>query len=791
MACNTEFSGGVRPRAPLHFSAWAFLSALTVASQVAVQAEERMATQSPRGLEEVVVTAQKREESVQDVPIAVTAMSGGQIEDTHGMTLEDVGEVPNVQIDNFANTPNSAVFSIRGIGVVEPDPYAGNTVSVVVDGVPQYFNMVSLLDLFDIERVEILKGPQGTLFGANTTGGVINVVTRKPTGEFGGKASMTAGNWNRRDANIAVDFPIAENLLAGKVTVRHHERDGWVKNVVNGDDMGSMDVTAARAALWWTPATDFDAGFIFEHVRSRNGAPIVVSGAVEGEQLYVPPGEKGMYQHPCRSVEERCKAPDSYKSANDSVPDISDRDTYAATVEMNWVNTAVGDLVAISGYKEFDLLEYTDQDGTPEFLDDTKRTTEGWQFSQELRTTFRPFERAEVLLGAFYLRTHYEHLQDFRVQGFFPGLRQENPQDQHQWSGSLFGQVYVDLTDKLVLQVGARVEREEKKMQAGVENFLDESVSDAEAAIILGGLMTGQDPRTFDDFGEAQFGQGRSVGGFTVKEKENWDNVGGKVGLTYHLTDDKLVYTHYSRGFKSGGFTGRVGIPQDIGPYDPEEVDAYEVGFKGDFLAGLLRTNLAAFYYDYKDMQLAQIFFTEDAQGNVVQGNSIINAASSKIQGAELEVSAAPLAGLTLSAALAYLDAEYDDFVSFNANTRQFEDHSGNTLQNSPEFAGKLSANYEFPAGPGTARIFAEYSYTDEKYLTSLDNAPRTLVQSKDVVNANLDWAPMNGRWSIGLWARNLLDERYVASVFEARGVLALVNYDPPRQFGGTFKYHW
>jgi iron complex outermembrane receptor protein len=721
-----------------------------------------------RMLEEVVVTAQKRQESLQDVPLAVSAVTGDKIADLHITDLQGLrGSVPNVQINNFSNTPNGAVFFIRGVGVSEPDPYAGNTVSVVVDGVPQTFNMIALLDLFDIERVEVLRGPQGTLFGANTTGGVINVVTNQPTGEFGGKAELSVGNWDRRDAKLAVDFPIIENVLAGKVTLMHHQRDGWVDNVVNGDDMGSQNITAGRGYLKWTPADDFDATLMTEYVRSRNGSPIVVSGAVPGEALFVPPGTQGMYQQPCVSVNQPCDAPDDYDSANSSVPDQSDRDTYSATLTMNWYDTGIGDVVSITGYKEFELEEYTDQDGTPLFLDDTFRETEGWQFSQELRTTINLTDRLEILLGGFYLQTHYEHLQDFRIQFAAPGFRQENPQEQDRWAGSVFGQAYYDLTDKLQLLFGLRFTHEEKEMEAGIRNFID-----------LDGMV--------------DFGGGIPIGGFLVEDEDEWDNWGGKIGLNYQLNPDVLLYGYYARGFKSGGFTGRVGIPADIGPFDPEKVDTYEAGIKGDFFDGMMRANLAAFYTEYEDMQLAQIYFTEDAMGTIVQGNTILNAATSTIQGLELEMTfLPPVPGLTIGATLGYLDAEFDEFEAFDPNIGSFVDYSGNDLQNTPEFTGSLSATYEFPLADGEARARVEYQYSDEKYLTSFDNSPRTLIQSTDLVNATLDWSPDNGNWTIGLWARNLTDERYLASVFEARGTLAIANYAPPREWGASVKFEF
>jgi iron complex outermembrane receptor protein len=545
-----------------------------------------------------------------------------------------------------------------------------------------------------------------------------------------------------------------------------HGRDGWVTNAVNGEDMGSRDVKAFRGYLDWTPSDNFEALLSTEYVRARNGAPIVVSGAVPGEALYVVPGTDNMYQQPCTTQTNSCSAPGKYYSANSSVPDISNQDTFGMTLNLSWSNTPIGDVVSITGYKEYDQLEYTDQDGTTQFLDDTRRTAEGWQLSQELRTTLTPTDKMELMVGTFLMQTHYELIQDFRIPFAVAGLRQENKQDQDNWSASLFTQMYYDLSEQLKLQAGLRYTVEETEMAAGTYSFLDSS-------------------------GFVEFGGGSNIGGFDDQKTERWENLGGKIGLDYQLNADMLLYGYFAHGFKSGGFVGRVGTPLDIGPYDPEKVDTFEIGFKGDFFDGLMRSNLAVFTTEYDDMQLAQIYFARDSQGNVVQGNSILNAATSSIEGAELELTFLPADGLTISTSLAYLKAEYDEFDAFDPLSSGTRDLSGLTLQNSPEFSANISASYEFSLGAGYSRIKVEYQYSDEKYLTSIDNAPRTLIDSTEIINLNLDWTPQHDQWSIGVWARNLTDERYIASAFDAAGTLALVNYAAPRELGVSMKFNW
>lgn len=733
-------------------------------------AQAQAASDADSGISDIVVTAQKKSENLQNVPISIAAVSGASIADAHASTLQGIqGAVPNVSIGNFSNTPNNAVFSIRGIGVIEPDPYAGNTVAVVVDGIPQYFSIGALLDLYDVDRVEILRGPQGTLFGANTTGGVVNVVNAQPTKDFGGKLDLSYGNYRHFTLGGVLNVPLGEKLSA-RISVQHDERKGFVTNVVDGSDLGKRNVTIIRAALKYAPDSDFDATLSGEYDRGRNGAPIVVAGDLPGEAEFVAAGVQNMYVSPCLPAGSRCKAPDKYLSASKGVPDQSDVDTYRGTLTLNFRNTAIGDVTSITGYKYFKQFEFTDQDGTPVFLDDTRRRTRGWQYSQEVRTAIHANDKLELLFGGFYLKTHYDHFQHFRIEFAAPGLFQRNLQDEVSESVSGFAQGYLQLTDQLKLQAGIRYTHERAAMKASTET-----------SIALGGVTT------FD--GTAPDGTPNFVLSTVAPPigSKSWNNVGWKLGLDYKPSDNTLLYASWARGFKSGGFTGRIGIPQDIGPYNPEHVDTYEVGIKTDLLDKHLRANLTGFYTNYRDIQLAQIYFLGSGQ-NIVQGNTIINAASAHIKGFELEVTAAPVQGLTIKGALAYLDAKYSRFPFLLPNG-SIRDLSGQRLQNAPAWTASADVTYRFPLAGGNGRINAQYTYTSDKLETSIIETARATVQPTHYVNGNLDWSPAGDAFTIGLWVRNLFNNHYIASVFDAPGTLGLVNYAPPREFGVSAGY--
>jgi iron complex outermembrane receptor protein len=738
------------------------------------------------GIQEIIVTAQKKSERLQDVPISIAAITGDAVTDRAAVSLQGLqGAVPNVEIGTFSNTPNTAVFTIRGIGVIEPDPYAGNTVGIVSDGVPQYFSMGALLDLYDVDRIEILRGPQGTLFGANTTGGVVNVVNAQPEiGEFKGKATLGYGNYDHKNAGAAINVPLGESLAA-RFTVSHDQRKGWTTNIVDGSDMGKRNVTIFRGALKYAPTADFDITVSGEYDRARNGAPIVIAGDLPGEAEFVPPGFLGMYASPCLPAGSRCKAPDKYLSANDGgalglVKDQSDMDTYRGTATINVRNTAIGDVTSITGYKNFKVFEFTDQDGTPVFLIDTRRQTKGWQFSQELRTDIDVADNIDLLLGGFYMKTHYEHYQHLRIDfgggatynlanntvtKGFPGLFQRNLQDQDSESLSAFAQTYITLTDQLKLQAGIRYTHDKTAMLAS-------TLTSFSAAGVT----------TFD--GVSPDGTPNVVLGTVAPPlgRKSWNNVGWKLGLDFKPNDDVLLYSYWARGFKSGGFTGRIGVASDLGPYDPEKVDTFEIGLKADFLNNRLRTNIAAFYTDYRDMQLAQIYFI-----GTVQGNTILNAASSRIKGIEAEVTAVPVDGLTLTASLAHLSAKYKDFLFLEPNGST-TDLSGERLQNAPNWTGAVGFNYEFPIGGMEGRIGANYTFASEKLLTSIKDVPRARIQPQTLLNANIDLM-INDMVTLGLWGTNILDKRYLNSVFDAPGTLGLANYAPPRQYGVSARF--
>lgn len=730
------------------------LSHAGVAAGQEAAAQNTAAAESAGGLGEIIVTAQKRAENLQTVPVAVTAVTGEDLAEQQITNITAMANsVPNVQINTFSNSPDTAVFTIRGVGVNDADPYVGTTVSVVVDGVVVGVNSAALLSLFDIERVEILRGPQGTLFGANTTGGVINIVTRQPTGELGGEAQVVYGNYNRLNVNAALNFPISQSL-SGKVSVLHSGHDGWFRNQVDGRRLGGTDITSLRGYLKFDNGGLYDATLIGEYTRSRNGSQTSVSLADPSMALY----------RPGFGTEEG--EPGFVRGHSAGLPDQNNRDTYSLTLTQN-ISSGIGDIVSITNYREYAQDLYSDDDSTPADLLHTRRKTDHYQVSQELRNTIDISDNVQLLVGVFGFLQEYDLVQHGALNGFFPGLGQPQTQWQKNWSLSAFSQLYVDLSDQLRLQAGLRYSHEKTRARSTTaQSFNPTGHATLDYQVIAPGTLV------------------------EAEGSRSWDDIGYKIGLDYQATDDLMLYGYHARGFKSGGFTGRIVIAEDIGPFDPEHLDTFEVGLKSDLLDRHLRVNLAAFYNFYKNMQVVQNFTFASGQNSA----SIRNAGKAKTRGIELEVVAMPIEGLTLSGAAAYLDARYDRYDTLTLNPTGTGlipvSYAGNRLMNAPKWTASASLNYEFAVGPGMATFFIQNNYTSPKY-TNYTNLAQERTRKINLVNATLSWTPENERWSIGVWGRNLFKETYFAQKLYSAGALALAAMGAPREYGIDFRYNW
>ncbi len=702
------------------------------------------------GIETVTVTAEKREENVQTVPLSVTPITGADMERFHMQDFKDItGTAPNVQVQVNAGLSLAASYVIRGIGIAaNPSPYVGTEVGTVVDGVVQTVNELALIDQFDVDRVEVLRGPQGTLFGANTTGGVINVVTRQPTGEFGIYGTATVGNYNEFDGAAAVNFPITDEL-AGKISFSHRGRDGFYTNLYTDSRIGGINSNQVRAYLKWTPSVSLDVSFEEEVRRIRNGTDVLLDIAYPGEIFFRP------------------DTPLDFKLYSD-VPDVHNTDTNSHTLTANW-RTDHGTFTSITNYASWSSFGYQDVDGIDCLCYEQVGTDKGWQFSEELRDDIHIADNVELLVGGFFQQWGYNSNGQGWPQFVSMDIVSINLASQRSENLSGFTQLYWNITDRLRLQAGVRISWENVRMKEAALTYLQPLGTDAFKGVgnLVGATQLPNPPDNIPAEGQ-----------------KDWTNVGGKFGVDYQVSDNAMVYGYYARGFKSGGFNGRVTNSADIGPYNPEFVNSFELGLKSNWLENHLQINLAGFLNKWSDMQVNQVLY----RGTPPQASStILNAAKATTEGVEFEGTWIPVDGLTLTGTVGYLHAVYDQFTSGTGPGSV--DFSGRDLVYSPNWNASIGAEYAFRVFEGEMDALMQFVYDGARW-GNYTQAPSERLNSYGLLNANLSWSPPSRKWTIALWGRNLADKKYLSLALDAPPLFTEGLLGAPRQVGVDFKFN-
>lgn len=705
-------------------------------------------------LEEVIVTAQKKEESMQTVAVAVTAFSAETFNNAGMLNVEDLTRLtPGFTMSTY--NPVSPQPYIRGIGSNPSDAGSDASIGIFVDEVYAGRAGGYSADMYDIERVEVLRGPQGTLYGRNVPGGAINVISKRPTEEMEGFLEVTGGDYDLWAAKGAISGPLMDNV-AGRLAFSTRKRDGHIDNVVTGNDLNDEDNKSVRGRLDFEPTDTFSIQLIAEYSKDDLKGPAArnyegISSTLLLESLGL--GFLAPVEPPTSS------AIDTVELAVDG---FAKREMKGYSMKMDW---DVGDamtLTSITGYRENDYSFEDDLMGIalPIFLNSADESSD--QFSQELRLSSSS-DKLEWTVGLYYLEEDVDRLEYWDLSYFDPifgldalGLTAAVGYDQKNTTTSYaaFGQLTYSLTDRLDLTLGGRYSQDEKDFKlttSGVE--------------IGFGFLT-PDPET----GLAQ--------PFSASDDESWDNFSPKVALEYAATDDLFIYGTFARGFKSGGYNGlATDSLQASTPFDEEQADSYELGMKADFMDNLVRLNAAVFYTDYTDMQ---VFFTSPSGLGIV----IDNAAEATIQGVELELFVSPIDGLDISATYAYLDTEVDEFADK-------PEVKGNQLARSPENTASLSAQYIVPVSDGLDVLMrADYSYQDNMFF-NIENSSISAADDYSLVNMRLALQAAQG-WELALWGKNITDEEYRVHGFDASfgaNVAAATLYGNPRMWGVSASY--
>ena len=766
------------------------------------QAQEQI-NDSELILEEVTVTAQRRAESLQDVPLAVTAFSGEDLEARNWLRPADVAQqVPNMQISNpFGDV--QPLFAIRGVSMISYNPSQASPIGVYADETYVGATYLHGLSMFDTERVEVLRGPQGTLYGKNTTGGAINLFSQSPDINAGtsGYFTLGAGNYKTYRAAGAIEGALIDGVLAGRIAVNFRENDGFYKNHI-GPDMAQTKHHAARLTLNYQPTERFNALFKITSGKSnpRHSPPRAVGTAVGGVNF---------------AGNTEVIDPDFLEGSVD--------ETGKTEVDLTLVNLKLTydlpdySLVSVTSYYDGEYNQQQDLDGTsqPFFAMDWGSETNA--FSQDLRLESKYEGSFNFIAGVYYadeeINTDILHRDFFAV----PAIASPNPLiflisdgvmgslrrrvDLVKESLAVYSHMTFDFTENLGLTVGLRYTDDDVKL-----DYYNISRVNGKPFVVPtpgGPLVT--DPRTDGTFiggvgNQTPFDSPVNPINFTwthgaltdesaPKRSESEGELTGTISLNYRFSDDVMSYIKYSRGFRAGSY-GEDLVYLDAGDdlyVKPEYVDAYELGMKSEFLDRRLRLNAALFYYDYTDQQ-----FTN----NVGLSGYLVNAGRTDIYGLELELLAVLADGWTLQAGLGLMDSEYKELELADLSTPDpFDtiDLSGNQPVSSPDVNFNFASDYEKSFSNGyLMRLRVDGAYIDDQWFSAYND----LIGFEDirqdaywVFNARAAFSDVNDKYTLSFWINNLADEEYDVFAINLQGA-AGYNYfsqGAPRTYGVDF----
>ena len=673
-------------------------------------------------VEEVLVTARKRAdlESVQDVPLAVSAFSGEQIEAMFAADLTDVtANVPNAVAYSSGTFPGYVNFFVRGMGVagtiLSDDPAVG----VFVDGVYQGVSAGIVFDSFDLEAVEILRGPQGTLFGRNVTGGAALLRTRKPTEEFSARVRVIGGNDGNFQGAASISGPLVEGRLLGKIAVFHTQRDDWIDNPAGNaagfDDLGELDQQVFRGALTLLASDTFTADLRFEFGQSEEDPPAI--WAIDNTALLGVQPIPGLSEAGARDSDDPI--------ANGVNDHPLQAEWTSGSIELNW-GLARGSLKSITALRELEQEDLTqDFDGSIIALFDVNNTfIDQKQFSQELIYNLDITETIDLTAGFFYFDQEIKY-GERRFGALFAaagGALQAHSETDHQVVG-LFAQADFALSAQWILTLGGRQSWEEKSVQVGQFG----------SSLSCTGFA-GTDPRTC---------------AFNFTGDDDWSTFTYKGGIQFLATESAQLYASYSRGFRSGGFNVRQNAGAVPGPYDEEIVDAIEVGAKADLAGGRVRINASLFFNEFDDLQRT-VVGPDGFQ-------TVSNAAEATIKGFELETSWLIVDGLLLQANMGILDAQLENFVNPRGGAGGAPSViDGTNLPFIPEWQRGVHLTYDIPVGAGSLTLRGTYRYVDS--VESTDDNLGFPGSSYEEFDASIAYAPNSGRWRIAAFGKNLTD---------------------------------
>ncbi len=706
--------------------------------------------ETARRFNTVVVTAQRREQSLIDVPLSVSAFDGDLLADLGVDDLTEVAKIsPNVTLEVSRGTNTTLSAFIRGVG--QQDPVAGFEagVGIYVDDVYLNRPQSAVLDVFDVERIEVLRGPQGTLYGRNTIGGAVKYVTRRLSDEptFAGRVAL--GSYNQRDVVLTAGIPVSDTFRVGG-SFAILERDGFGENRnLSGVENYNKDVTAGRLSAEWDVTPDFQLRFASDYTEDKS-APRQGHRLIPG-QLTGAPVLNDVFD----------------TRAGLNVVD-QDSEAYGASLVAEWTLNENFTLKNILAYREDESTTPIDFDSLPSGDLDVPAIYENDQFSEEFQILYSG-DRLNGLVGVYYLEANASTVFDVLLANtgdllMLPGLNAQTFGDVSTETWSIFGDFTFDVTDRFSVSLGGRYTEDERTSRVLRRTFV------GGFSEFFGGSPT-LIATTSDFNGTADF-----------------DDFSPRLSLAYDLTDSSNAYFTYSQGFKGGSFdprgqttaapdTNQDGMVSDdevfnFMQFDPEEVDSYEVGYKASQFGGRLTYSLAGFYSDYKDVQVpGSVGVDTDGDGiNDTFSGVTTNAGAATIWGVEFEGNATVAEQIfnsddlfNINWSLGYLDAQYDEFIDAFGN----DVADDRVIQNTPDWTASTRFAYDTPFtiadNDGRLLLNTLVSYRGD---SSQFEAPNSFLDQEAFTlwDASIRWEAESGRWGVNLTGKNLTDEEYIVA---------------------------
>ena len=673
-------------------------------------------------LEEVVVTARKRAESLQDIPISVSAYSQKTLEEIGLESLTSISaSTPNLQLQRGAGGDSTLTACMRGMCRTDDISTEDPMVGIYVDGFYAPKAVGAFFDLVDIQQIEVLRGPQGTLFGKNTVGGAINVTTVKPGEEFEASFFASLGNYDYASVRGMLNLPLSDSVAA-RLSVSDTTRDGMVKSR-NHADLNDKDYQALRLALRWDASDNLTFGYTYDHYDSdQHSNPWQLTAAGPGLELFFP-------NMTAFADEDFQDLVSTVRENNDEVK--QEFHGLVAEWEVGSVGAIDGlTIKSLTGYRETGLDSY--RNSLPFYFISGPRAVDTDFLSQELQFVGELFDGSLQFVTGLYFSsedgTHYLE-QEFGSATPNAILDMELETD----TRAIFGEVNFDINESWSASVGIRYTEEERKVDSNILNA-------------DGTLRT-------------------AVSQLAADDEFDTDNVSPRLSLRYLIDDSTMVYGTYSVGFKSGGLNGRASNPSDFSVYDDAEATNYEIGLKADLFDNQFRLNVAYFYTELDDWQV-QVNSIDPTTFQFL--TTIENASSATIEGLEAEATWFVTPKFRLNATYGYIDTKYDEYKGLDFTTGLPIDVANNReFQFAPETSYSLNARYETQTELGNLVARVDYAFVDDQYFQTL---PSSLIEGDDytLLDARLELNNISGsNFSIALWGENLGDEEYRTGGFD------------------------